>query len=58
MQKQKTHFFCTLEHLLYLWISGRKTIDYVQDHLMNIPNHWPSEVNRQRRLWRLVQTGK
>ena len=56
--KNRKHIFCTLEPLLYLWISDRKNIDYVEDHPMNIPTHWPSEVNAQRSLWRLVQTGK
>jgi len=33
---------------------NRKNIDYVEDHPMNIPTYWPSEVNGQRRLRRLV----
>ena len=48
--KNRKHILCTLEPLFYLWISVRKNIDYVEDYRMNIPTHWPSEVNGQRRL--------
>ena len=57
IQKQKTHIL----HLgaSFLFVDFRsENIDYAEDHPMNILTHWSNKVNGQRRLWRLVQTGK